>query len=152
MWMILLINLNTFLRRVPTLFILSSSQYILKIFIPRRESARGPIEYPFHFSCIGTGSWGFKNTNVSRSFRKLVKFWSPDGSCESRTEGGPIVFTYVLFCLENDLTLWKSNYYGDHFFSGIFLFPDWMGWGGMGLDGVSKMTFNFIYTLWVFGS
>ena len=29
---------------------------------------------------------------------------------------------------------------------------DGMGWGGMGWDGVSKVSFNFLHTLWVYRS
>ena len=35
-----------------------------------------------------------RNTRVPRLPQRLIL--SPEGSCESRTEGGPIVFTYVL--------------------------------------------------------
>ena len=53
----------------------------------------------------------------------LLNILSPQGSCESRTEGGPIVFTYVLFVLGNDFDLSKSQYYGNLFFFLEMFYP-----------------------------
>ena len=36
-----------------------------------------------------------------------ITILSPEGICESRTEGGPIVFTYALFVLGTDFDTFK---------------------------------------------
>ena len=98
------------------------------------------------------------NIGVQKSLKVINFFWlenilSPEGSCESRTEGGPIVFTYVLFWLGNDFDTFKITLLRwPFFFLENVLFPDGVGWDGMGLDGVSKVSFNFLYTLWVYRS
>ena len=40
-----------------------------------------------------------KSSNIGVLFENLIMFYPPKGLCEADTEGGPIVFTYVLFCL-----------------------------------------------------
>ena len=67
----------------------------------------------------------------------ILLYFIPRRDCESSTECGPIVFTYVLFCVRKRILDFK--------FTGGFL-PFWnlenvlfIGWDGMGWDGWDGM-------------
>ena len=58
---------------------------------------RGPIEYSFHFIIgVGNGIDTFNFSLVIHLFEILKMLYPPKGLCKANTEGGPIVFTYVL--------------------------------------------------------
>ena len=46
---------------------------------------------------VGNDTGGFNLQTVFCLFETLKMFYPPKGICEADTEGGPIVFTYVLF-------------------------------------------------------
>ena len=113
-----------------------------KCFIPRREmqsiSSRGPIVFTYTLFGIVKVYWTFKNIQVFSSFWNLENVLSPEGSCESRTEGGPIVLRIVLFWLYTDFETIKITLLRwPFFFLKMFYFR--MGWGGMGWDGVGRV-------------
>ena len=55
--------------------------------------------FTLHFIGVGRGTGGFKFYGGERPFWNLEMFYPPKGLCKADTEGGPIVFTYVLFCV-----------------------------------------------------
>ena len=69
---------------------------------------------------------------------------SPEGSCESRTEGGPIVFTYVLFLGRKRILDFKFTYGNLPFWDleNILFGAD--GWGGVGRSIKRVLYFFFI--------
>ena len=48
---------------------------------------------------LGNVYWTFNLQAVFCLFETLKMFYPPKGLCKADTEGGPIVFTYVLFCV-----------------------------------------------------
>ena len=77
---------------------------LTNIFIPRRDSAKQipkEVQLFLLMSYFGLGNvyWTFNLQAVFCLFETLKMFYPPKGLCKADTKGGPIVFTYVLFCL-----------------------------------------------------
>ena len=79
---------------------------------------------------LGNVYWTFNLLAVFCLFENLKMFYPPKGLCKADTEGGPIVFTYVLFWVRKRIL---------DFFHGRFLaffnFPNVLFDGTDGLDG-----------------
>ena len=74
---------------------------------------KGSNSYSFHFIGAGKGAGGFNLHAVFCLFENLKMFYPPKGLCKADTEGGPVVFTYVLF--------WVRKRILDFQFTGGFL-------------------------------
>ena len=73
-------------------------------FIPRRDSAKQiPKEVQLFllmsYFVLGNVYWTFNLQTVFCLFETFKMFYPPKGLCIADTEGGPIVFAYVLFCV-----------------------------------------------------
>ena len=65
----------------------------------RKQLPRGPLDTLSIYWCRKR-FWGVSNLRRVRGlFEKLENFYPLKGLCKADTEGGPIVFTYVLFCV-----------------------------------------------------
>ena len=115
----------------------------------RSISSRGSLI--FTYICfniwVRRGIWHFQNYDTAVTFYPLENVLSPEGSCESRTEGGPIVFTYVLFWLGNDFDTFKITLLRwPFFFLKMFYFRggwDWMGWDGPSKGSIKLKLISF---------
>ena len=72
------------------------------LFFPRRDSAKQipkEVQLFLLMSYFGLGNvyWTFNLQTVFCLFETLKMFYPPKGLCKADTEGGPIVFAYVLF-------------------------------------------------------
>ena len=121
-----------------------------KCFIPRRDvclqTPVGVLLF-FAYELFGLGKvyWTFKIRSWNRLFETSAMFYPPKG-----TEGGPIVFTYVLFCVRKRILDFQ-------FTGGFCLFETprmfyLMGRvGRVGRVGRSRfVSFKFLHTLWVY--
>jgi len=52
---------------------------------------------------LGNVYWTFNLLSVFFLFETSPIFYPPKGLCKADTEGGPIVFTYVLFCVRKHM-------------------------------------------------
>ena len=78
-------------------------------------------------------------------------FYPPKGLCEAEPNGVHLILS-ILLCLREDV--WTFRFSGDNPpFQNLenILFTDGMGWDGM--DGISKVFFNFLHiqTFWQIG-
>ena len=75
-----------------------------KYFIPRTDSAKQipkdvQLFLLMSYFVLGNVYCTFNLTAFFFLFETLKMFYLPKGLCKADTEGGPIVFTYVLFCV-----------------------------------------------------
>ena len=95
-----------------TVLILSKSPFsiglfeILKLFYPHKGILRSKTQWggvhltviPFY--CVWEGVfWPFVSKGCNPPFQNIENVLYPVGVCNPDTVGGPIVFTYVLFCV-----------------------------------------------------
>ena len=63
----------------------------------RKQLPRGPLDTLSIYWCRKR-FWGVSNLQRVRGlFENLQNVYPPEGLCRAEPEGGPIVFTYVLF-------------------------------------------------------
>ena len=56
---------------------------------------------------LGNVYWTFNLLAVFSFFESSKIFYPPKGLCKADTEGGPIVFTYVLFCVRKRILVFQ---------------------------------------------
>ena len=82
------------------------------IFIPRRDVClQTPVGVQLfllmYYFVLGNVYWTLNLLPVFRLFETFKMFYPPKGLCKADTEGGPIVFTYVLFCLRKCISIYR---------------------------------------------
>ena len=94
---------------------------------------------------LGNVYWTFNLLTVFCLFETLKMFYPPKELCKADTEGGPIVFTYVLFCVRKRILdfFFTSGFW--HFLN-LVLF-DGVGWGRVGWDQNQKCPLIFFILL-----
>ena len=74
---------------------------ILKMLYPPKGLCKaGPMG---SILILSIGIWHFQFTCGNSPKKNLKMFYSLKGLCKADTEGGPIVFTYVLFCVRKTI-------------------------------------------------
>ena len=115
----------------------------------RKQLRSGPFEMSFHFIWLRNVIEGFTNLDRWELFEVLEMFYPPEGSAKADPKC-PVEKSFHHIGLGNGTGVIKNTSSERNFWNLENVSYDKMGWDGMGLDGVSNQSFDFLYNLYLY--